>query len=103
MYTPSGRDLQGRLQVRQSEVETRLAEAERLGPHKEEALRLRHERHLQALHRLREQLRAALGKVHDGTYGTCDACGKSIAADDLAHEPAHTLCRSCRRHEVGLD
>jgi len=90
--------MEERLRVRQAEIDARIAEAEQMAPHKEEALRRRHERHLEALHRLTAQLKAALGKIEDGSCGTCDACGKPISSDELAQEPAHTLCRSCRRH-----
>jgi RNA polymerase-binding transcription factor DksA len=100
MYLPSGPQMEQRLRARQSEIDAKIAEAEQMAPHKEEALRRRHERHVEALHRLTAQLKAALGKIDDGTYGSCDGCGKSISNDELAHEPAHTLCKSCRRHET---
>jgi DnaK suppressor protein len=90
---------QGRL----AEIQNQLDEADRQGPLVDEALRLRHQRHVESLHRLMAQIEAALGKVRDGTYGTCDACAQPIPSDELAHEPSNTLCASCRGHHVGAD
>ena len=59
----------------------------------DEASRLRHQRHVASLHRMLSQIEAALGKVHDGTYGTCDGCQNSISPNELAHEPAAHLLR----------
>ena len=88
------------LEARQLELSARLDEADRMEPLVEEARRLQHQRHVAALHRVIGQVEAALGKVHDGTYGQCDACGQAIPAHELAHEPASTLCGSCRGHQV---
>ncbi len=66
----------------------------------EEAERMRHQRHVAAIHRLVAQVEAALGKVRDGSYGKCDACGGEITRSELDHEPATTLCASCRGHQV---
>lgn len=35
----------------------------------------------------------ALGRLDDGTYGTCQVCGAAIADERLAAEPATPLCR----------
>ena len=43
----------------------------------------------------REQLRQiekALGRIDDGTYGTCEVCGKEIPVDRLEAVPWTTLC-----------
>jgi len=37
----------------------------------------------------------ALEKLDDGTYGTCDACGKSIPAPRLQAMPDSVLCVTC--------
>ncbi len=86
------------LRARQADLAARLGEADRTAPLIDEARRLQHQRHVAALHRVIGQVEAALGKVRDGTYGRCDACGQAIPDHDLAHEPASTLCGSCRGH-----
>ena len=37
----------------------------------------------------------ALEKLDEGTYGTCDACGKSIPARRLQAMPDSVLCVTC--------
>lgn len=37
----------------------------------------------------------ALARVDAGSYGTCESCGKPIAAERLAARPAATRCISC--------
>ncbi len=37
----------------------------------------------------------ALEKLADGTYGTCDNCGKEIPAARLEAMPAKTICVEC--------
>lgn len=88
--------------VRTLEIQNQLDEAERRGAVVDEASRLRHQRHVASLHRMLSQIEAALGKVHDGTYGTCDGCQNSISPNELAHEPATTLCADCRGHHLGF-
>jgi DnaK suppressor protein len=39
-----------------------------------------------------EQINRALGKLHDGTYGTCERCGKPIGEERLRARPWATLC-----------
>ncbi len=55
--------------------------------------------HLAALlGQAREQLAqvdAALGRVADGSYGRCLACGGPIGADRLAARPAAVSCIRC--------
>jgi RNA polymerase-binding transcription factor DksA len=48
----------------------------------------------QARRRLAE-LEEALERVRSGTYGTCERCGRPIAAERLAARPAARTCRSC--------
>jgi len=73
---------------------------DRMAPLIDEAHRLQHQRHVAALHRVLGEVEAALGKVRDGTYGQCDACQGKIPAHELAHEPATTLCGSCRGFQI---
>ena len=37
----------------------------------------------------------ALGKLEEGTYGTCDSCGGAIGDERLKALPASALCVSC--------
>jgi DnaK suppressor protein len=37
----------------------------------------------------------ALGKLDDGTYGTCDLCGEPIGAERLEAMPWSVLCVRC--------
>jgi DnaK suppressor protein len=40
---------------------------------------------------------AALGRIEDGTYGTCSNCGKQIPEERLEARPWATLCIDCQR------
>ena len=42
---------------------------------------------------------AALVRIGEGTYGTCQNCGKAIAEDRLAAIPWATHCIDCKRLE----
>ena len=39
---------------------------------------------------------AALDKVDEGTYGTCEVCGKQIGAARLEFRPTSTRCVDCK-------
>jgi DnaK suppressor protein len=41
----------------------------------------------------------ALAKLDEGTYGTCDGCGKAIAAARLRAMPDSVLCVACAASE----
>ena len=43
-----------------------------------------------------EQVRQALGRVDDGTYGICDGCGNGIGKLRLQAFPRAKLCMSCK-------
>jgi DnaK suppressor protein len=49
------------------------------------------------LQKLRERTERALEKLDEGTYGTCDNCGKPIPAGRLHAAPASPLCIECAR------
>ena len=49
-------------------------------------------------HVLRE-IEAALGRIDDGTFGTCTRCGKPIGEERLEAMPYVTLCIECKRLE----
>lgn len=42
-----------------------------------------------------EGVEKALRKVEDGTYGTCEKCGKQISVARLEAKPASTHCIDC--------
>lgn len=42
-----------------------------------------------------EDVERALVKLNEGTYGTCDSCGSSIAAERLEARPWSVLCVAC--------
>ena len=44
---------------------------------------------------------AALRRIDDGTYGTCEACGRRIDEDRLEAVPYATLCLEDKRAEEG--
>jgi RNA polymerase-binding protein DksA len=49
-----------------------------------------------------EQIDAALGRIEDGSYGTCAACGRPIGEERLRAVPWATLCiDDQRRQEQG--
>jgi DnaK suppressor protein len=45
------------------------------------------------------EIEAALRRIDDGTYGTCEACGKQIAADRLEALPWARLCIDDQRRQ----
>jgi RNA polymerase-binding protein DksA len=42
---------------------------------------------------------AALGRIDEGTFGTCSSCGNAIGEDRLDAIPYATLCIECKRKE----
>jgi DnaK suppressor protein len=45
------------------------------------------------------QIDNAIRKIDDGTYGTCERCGKPIDAARLKALPHASLCMDCKRRE----
>lgn len=41
------------------------------------------------------RIRAALGRIRDGSYGICTGCGEQIARERLDILPETPLCRHC--------
>ena len=44
-----------------------------------------------------QQIRRALARIADGSYGTCTRCGETIAPKRLEALPTATLCIACAR------
>lgn len=44
-----------------------------------------------------EQIRAALARIEDGSYGVCGKCGEDIAPRRLEAVPTATLCIKCAK------
>lgn len=44
-----------------------------------------------------EKIRAALGRIEDGSYGICLKCGEEISSERLDVVPATPFCRNCAR------
>lgn len=43
------------------------------------------------------EIDAAIGRLGDGTYGTCVRCGQPVGEDRLAARPAAASCVRCAR------
>jgi RNA polymerase-binding transcription factor DksA len=43
-----------------------------------------------------EEIDTAIAKIHDGTYGVCDRCGKDIPKERLRALPHAALCVTCK-------
>ena len=41
------------------------------------------------------RIRAALGRIRDGSYGICTVCGEPISTDRLDVLPETPMCRVC--------
>jgi len=63
-----------------SQVTAERAEVEALGQSLQETL---------------DEVRTALGKLDDGTYGVCEECGQAITVARLEAKPAAPLCIDC--------
>lgn len=45
------------------------------------------------------QIERALGRIDDGSYGVCEACGEPIGKMRLMAFPRATLCLTCKQRE----
>jgi len=45
------------------------------------------------------QIRGALQRLDDGTFGTCDRCGESISKARIAALPSAALCIQCAEED----
>ncbi|HEV8063447.1 MAG TPA: TraR/DksA C4-type zinc finger protein [Acidimicrobiales bacterium] len=56
---------------------------------------------LQRIEQRLEGIEAALRRLDEGSYQTCEQCGGAIADADLEVDPARRLCLSCRAQSPG--
>jgi DnaK suppressor protein len=54
------------------------------------------------LHSLLDEVEHALAKFEEGTYGSCDACGKPIGLERLEALPQAHLCLNCKAREADV-
>ena len=54
------------------------------------------------LQSLLDEVEHALAKFEDGTYGSCDACGKPIGLERLEALPQAHLCLNCKAREADV-
>ena len=45
----------------------------------------------------------ALGRIGDGTYGTCEDCGSAIGVERLKARPVTTLCIQCKSEQEAAE
>lgn len=46
-----------------------------------------------------DQVKRAIGRIDEGTYGTCERCGNPIDAQRIKAVPRVLLCVDCKRRE----
>jgi RNA polymerase-binding protein DksA len=51
---------------------------------------------VESLHRMLEEIDAALAKLERGTYGTCSKCGEDIGEARLEFRPESIYCVTCK-------
>jgi DnaK suppressor protein len=49
--------------------------------------------------KLLKKIDAALGRIDDGTFGTCEECGEEIEPKRLIARPVTTLCIDCKSRQ----
>src|SRR5512134_1593396 len=49
--------------------------------------------------KLLKKIEAALARMADGTYGTCEECGEEIDVKRLIARPVTTLCIDCKSRQ----
>ena len=48
-----------------------------------------------------EKIQAALVRIDEGTYGTCEGCGQDIPLARLEAKPSVSLCIDCQSEKEG--
>lgn len=94
----------GRLEAPRTQPGAPVQYGKRAGDHiAESADRLARDRAAAELHHLRDQVVAALGRLEEGAYGSCEVCGRPIPAGRLEALPWAVRCVECasRRRPSG--
>jgi RNA polymerase-binding transcription factor DksA len=99
------RDIAARLEVRLAELAARIEGIEQDlrqpldDDYADQAIELADDEALEGVDEVLRaeaaQLRAALTRIADGTYGTCGNCGAQIARARLEVQPVATTCVKC--------
>jgi RNA polymerase-binding transcription factor DksA len=50
---------------------------------------------LDEIQRALDAVEAAMAKIDEGTYGTCEGCGEALIDAALAQDPTVQRCESC--------
>lgn len=61
----------------------------------------REEALLEVVGRQRDQVRAALHRIDEGTYGTCVDCGTTLPDERLEARPEAVRCMACQAKSEG--
>lgn len=56
---------------------------------------------VESLKRMLDDVEAALSRIEDGSYGTCQECGKEIAPARLEFRPESSHCVDCKSKAAG--
>ncbi len=49
--------------------------------------------------KLLNKIKEALGRIDDGSFGTCEVCGEDISEGRLKARPVTTLCIDCKMEQ----
>ena len=53
--------------------------------------------------KLMRKIRDALGRMEDGTFGTCEKCGEEISVKRLMARPVTTFCIDCKKEQETVE
>ncbi len=53
--------------------------------------------------KLIKKIKKALGRIENGTFGICEACGEDISIERLKARPVTTQCIDCKTKEEAFE
>jgi DnaK suppressor protein len=53
--------------------------------------------------KLIKKIKKALGRIENGTFGVCEACGEDISIERLKARPVTTQCIECKTKEEAFE
>ncbi len=53
--------------------------------------------------KLIKKIKKALGRIENGTFGVCEACGEDISIERLKARPVTTQCIDCKTKEEAFE